>query len=641
MLPLPHTRPSAPARRLVTFAAALALVIAPSLVTPSGAAARARPDGPVLVAPRAGATAPASAVAFRWRAVRSAAGYELRLARRPSFARVRLSAVVRAPRARLLLPRGVWYWKVRARTRPASRWSAVRRLSVRPRRDVIAPSRPGRLAVDAVRAGGVTLSFTASSDEFGVAGYLILADGVRVARAAGTPATVNGLSCATPYTFTVQAVDAAGNRSADSPPARARTRACPPGTRPARLPVAPDLLAPSAPGLPIVTALTDTTVGLAWPPSTDVDGQVIGYLVQRDGVTLGQTAGSGYIATGLAPGSTHAFSVLAKDRAGHLSAPSPPLTVATLPPIPATGPLHAYLLASTDRSYDDLVAHYQQVSTVHPTYFEVRADGSVAGADDPRITGFARLHGIRVEPRFESQSPSVLHPVLTRPATTAAMVAAIARIVAANGYDGANIDFEAGAATDRDALTAFMRALATALHAQGATLSMAVSPKVTATTTGRSGFYDYPALSRVADRVFVMAWGLHWSTSPPGPISDAAWLARIIAHVRTMPHPERFVIGTQLYGFDWPDGGRATPYEYGPLRALQASVGAADQWDPAAQEPFFTYTDALGVRHTAYYANAASVEARFAQARAAGLGLGVWRLGDEDPAIWAIPSLQP
>src|SRR5205823_3579335 len=79
------------------------------------------------------------------------------------------------------------------------------------------------------------------------------------------------------------------------------------------------------------------------------------------------------------------------------------------PPIPATGPLEAYLLASTDQSFDDLAGHYQQVSTIHPTYFEVRADGSLIGSDDPRITGFARLHGIRVEPRVESQSASVLH----------------------------------------------------------------------------------------------------------------------------------------------------------------------------------------------------------------------------------------
>jgi spore germination protein YaaH len=619
----------------------VALAVASSLVPSSVDGARARPDGPVLVGPRAGATARESAVAFHWRAVVRAAGYELRLARRPSFARVRLSAAVRRPRARLVLSRGVWYWKVRARTSPASRWSAARRLRVRPRHDVIAPSRPGRLAVGAVTASGVTLSFTRSVDEFRVAGYLVEADGRRVARVAGSPAAGDGLSCATAYTFTVRAVDAAGNRSAASPPARARTRACPPGTSPSRRGAAADLLAPSAPGLPSVTAVTDTTVALSWPPSVDADGQVVGYLVRRDGVTLGQTAVNGYIAKGLAPASAYSFSVVAKDRAGHLSAPSPPLAIATLAPIPATGPLHAFLLASTDHSFDDLVAHYQQVSTVHPTYFEVRVDGSVAGADDPRVTGFARLHGIRVEPRFESQSASTLHAVLTKPATTAALVANIGRIVAANGYDGANVDFESGAATDRDALTAFAGALATALHAQGAELSMAVSAKVTATTTGRSGFYDYPALNRLVDRVFVMAWGLHWSTSPPGPLSDASWLARIIDYVRTMPSPERFVIGTQLYGFDWPAGGRATPYEFGPLRALQASVAAADQWDPIAQEPFFTYTDAAGVRHTAYYANAASVEARFALARAAGLGVGVWRLGDEDPAVWTIPSLQP
>ena len=165
----------------------------------------------------------------------------------------------------------------------------------------------------------------------------------------------------------------------------------------------------------------------------------------------------------------------AKDRAGHLSAPSSPLPVATLPPIPATGPLEAYLLASTDQSFDDLAAHYQQVSTIHPTYFEVRADGSLIGSDDPRITGFARLHGIRVEPRVESQSASVLHTVLTKPATAAALVANIAQVVAANGYDGANVDFESGAATDRDALTAFAGELADTLHAQGAAVSMAVS----------------------------------------------------------------------------------------------------------------------------------------------------------------------
>ena len=77
------------------------------------------------------------------------------------------------------------------------------------------------------------------------------------------------------------------------------------------------------------------------------------------------------------------------------------------------------------------------------------------------------------------------------------------------------------------------------------------------------------------------------------------------------------------------------------MTALQASLGVPTQWDAAGQEPFFTYTDGSGVPHTAYYANALSVQGRLGQARAAGLGVGLWRLGDEDQETWTIPSLNP
>jgi len=77
------------------------------------------------------------------------------------------------------------------------------------------------------------------------------------------------------------------------------------------------------------------------------------------------------------------------------------------------------------------------------------------------------------------------------------------------------------------------------------------------------------------------------------------------------------------------------------MTALQASLGAQASWDAVAQEPYFTYTDSAGVAHTAYYADAQSVQGRLGQARAAGLGVGLWRLGDEDQETWSIPSLTP
>ena len=72
-----------------------------------------------------------------------------------------------------------------------------------------------------------------------------------------------------------------------------------------------------------------------------------------------------------------------------------------------------------------------------------------------------------------------------------------------------------------------------------------------------------------------------------------------------------------------------------------AQVGATPVWDQVAQEPYFTYADGSGTPHTVYYANAPSVEARFAVARAHGLGVGFWRLGSEDQTVWNDPTLQP
>jgi spore germination protein YaaH len=138
-----------------------------------------------------------------------------------------------------------------------------------------------------------------------------------------------------------------------------------------------------------------------------------------------------------------------------------------------------------------------------------------------------------------------------------------------------------------------------------------------------------------------MAWDLHWATSPAGPISDVTWVSKIVNYILTVPNPGRFIIGTQLYGFDWPAGGKATPLEFDDIQSLLAQVGATPLWDPVAQEPYFTYTDGAGTAHSVYYANAPSVDARYALARAHGIGVGMWRLGSEDQTVWNDPTLQP
>ncbi|MEV6105036.1 glycoside hydrolase family 48 protein [Streptomyces sp. NPDC051940] len=80
--------------------------------------------------------------------------------------------------------------------------------------DTTAPTVPTGLAVTATTANSVSLSWTASTDDTGVAAYDVYRDGTPVASPTATSYTDTGLSAATAYRYQVAARDAAGNASA-------------------------------------------------------------------------------------------------------------------------------------------------------------------------------------------------------------------------------------------------------------------------------------------------------------------------------------------------------------------------------------------------------------------------------------------
>ena len=79
--------------------------------------------------------------------------------------------------------------------------------------DTSPPSTPTGLAVSGVSQTGVTLSWSSSSDNVGVAGYDVFAQGAKVSTTTQTTHTYGSLTCGTSYSLGVVAFDAAGNRS--------------------------------------------------------------------------------------------------------------------------------------------------------------------------------------------------------------------------------------------------------------------------------------------------------------------------------------------------------------------------------------------------------------------------------------------
>jgi peptidoglycan hydrolase-like protein with peptidoglycan-binding domain len=95
--------------------------------------------------------------------------------------------------------------------------------------DTIPPSVPTNLSASAVSSSQINLTWTASTDNVGVAGYDIYRNGTKLGTSATNSYRDTGLSASTQYTYTVSAYDAAGNTSAPSSAASATTQTAPQG----------------------------------------------------------------------------------------------------------------------------------------------------------------------------------------------------------------------------------------------------------------------------------------------------------------------------------------------------------------------------------------------------------------------------
>ena len=195
--------------------------------------------------------------------------------------------------------------------------------------DTQGPSAPTNLAASSITETTLTLSWTASTDNVGVAGYDVYGDGIKLNTTLVTTTNYNvtGLTASTTYQFYVVAIDAAGN-STNSSTLNVTTAA------------PPDLEAPSAPSNLVASNITQSTVTLNWDAAND-NVAVTGYDVYRDGIKIntGLVAATTYDATGLLALVTYSFYIVARDAAGNASASSNTINVTTpdtqAPSIPA------------------------------------------------------------------------------------------------------------------------------------------------------------------------------------------------------------------------------------------------------------------------------------------------------------------
>ncbi|MDR3519696.1 MAG: fibronectin type III domain-containing protein [Candidatus Pacebacteria bacterium] len=178
--------------------------------------------------------------------------------------------------------------------------------------DTTPPTTPTQLIAIPVSSSQVNLSWMASTDDTGVAGYNVYENGNEITTTTNNSYYVSGLSASTTYSFTVSAYDAAGNTSGQSTSASATTTV---------------LLPPTVPTLTINT-ISPSQYSLSWTASTSSIA-IAGYDIFQNGVQIGTTTNTYYNINGLLASTTYYFTVDARDTLGNNSGQSTPVSVTT------------------------------------------------------------------------------------------------------------------------------------------------------------------------------------------------------------------------------------------------------------------------------------------------------------------------
>jgi len=300
------------------------------------------------------------------------------------------------------------------------------------------------------------------------------------------------------------------------------------------------------------------------------------------------------------------------------------------------------------RGFDAIVKNADVFSEISPFWYRVDVDGRVvpyttsSGStyEDPTIVSFLRAHGILVIPTVANildgvWNGALVSAVIADPTLASANIASLVDLAVGRGYDGIDLDYEDLRATDRVAFSTFVGQLAAALHGQGKLLTVNVYAK-----TAEPGSWDGPkaqdwwALGQSADQVRIMTYEYSWATSPAGPISPINWVTDVIAFARTLIPAAKIMQGVPFYGYDWV-GQRGTDLVWTDAMGLANRYSAPINWDSPSASPWFGYV-VKSARHTVWFENASSVDAKLAVATAYDIaGVTLWRLGGEDPGNWS------
>jgi spore germination protein len=310
---------------------------------------------------------------------------------------------------------------------------------------------------------------------------------------------------------------------------------------------------------------------------------------------------------------------------------------------------NAYLQPSTPARDQAIIQDTENALTYFSIFeYKVLKNGDLVAPEDAAALAAIKATDAKPMMVIANFEEGIFLPVITRAIFTdaearASLINNIVNTMRTKGYTALNIDFENIYPEDRERYNQFLRDITARLHREGFLVSTALAPKLSATQQGEwyEG-HDYQAHGEIVDFVIIMTYEWGWSGGPPMAVAPIPQVRAVIEFALSVIPASKIMMGAPLYGYDWTlpfvQGGKFAR-ALSPVAAVDqaARVGAAIQYDPVQQAPYYTYYDTEGKEHIVWFEDARSMQAKFDLIKTYGIrGISYWVLGNPFPQNWAL-----
>ena len=295
-----------------------------------------------------------------------------------------------------------------------------------------------------------------------------------------------------------------------------------------------------------------------------------------------------------------------------------------------------YYYSGDTSSLNSMKANTSTLDEIATQTYQTDSLGNITGLVPTNQITYANSNGITsmamVQNNFDG---NIAKAVLESSTNRQALENNILKALKANNYKGVNVDLEGIFYYDRSYYTTFVQELYNLLKPQGFTVTLAVPAKTSDSPTSVwDGAYDYAALANYADEIEIMAYDEHYPGGTPGPIASIGWVENVVKYAITAIPSNKIMLGVAAYGYDW-YGNTTKSYSVNGMYNLATTNKSTVMWDDTSKTPYFSYVDASGVSHTAWFENSQSLGYKLDLVNNYNLGgIGIWRLGLENADYW-------